>query len=539
MHLSKLVASLAWIFCVACAHAAVPTASSDSAKPPEPGILTPAAGPAPLIHGPTVYGERPGAPFLYYVPATGDRPLTFTATGLPAGLTLDAATGRITGSVATAGEYPVTLHASNAQGTTDRPLTLVIGDQIALTPPMGWSSWNCWGASVDQDKVLSSAQAIVDKGLANHGWSYVNIDDGWQGPRGGTHNAIQPNSKFPDMAKLATDVHGLGLKFGIYSTPWALSYAGFVGGACENEDGTYDWIKAGKHDKYFHKTGDVSRKDPATGKVIHPEKPFSFATNDAAQFADWGVDYLKYDWYLNDVESATTMSDALRKSGRDVVFSLSNSAPFEHAADWQRVANCWRTTGDIEDSWQSMTKIGFNQEKWIPFAGPGHWNDTDMLIVGSVGWGKPHPTALTQDEQYTHISLWCLLSAPLLLGCDVAKLDDFTVSLLTNDEVLDIDQDSRGIEVSPIAKDKDFTVYAKPLADGSYAVGLFNLSEKSATVAVKWADLKLSIPQKVRDLWRQKDLGNFPDGFSAPVDPHGVLLIRVSPVAQNAVVQTP
>ena len=523
--------------CTAGYAQAAPASTSD--QPAMPGILTPPSGPAPLIHGPKIYGERPGAPFLYTIPATGDRPMTFSVSGLPPGLQLDAATGKITGSVGAAGDYSVTLHASNARGATDRPFRIVIGDTIELTPPMGWNSWNCWGRAVDQDKVLKAAQALVSNGLANHGWTYVNIDDGWQGPRGGKYNGIQPNPKFPDIKRLADDIHGMGLKFGIYSTPWVVSYAGYVGGACFNQDGTYDWIVAGKHNQYFNKTGDVSRKDPVTGKAIPYGPAISFATNDAAQFADWGVDYLKYDWYLNDVPEAQTMSDALRKSGRDVVFSMSNSAPFEHAADWKRLTNSWRTTGDIEDTWKSMTTIGFNQEKWAPFAGPGHWNDPDMLIVGNIGWGKPKPTTLTQDEEYTHISLWCLLSAPLMLGCEVDKLDDFTVSLLSNDEVIDVDQDARGVEGLPVAQDKDFAVYAKPLDDGTYAVGLFNLSSTSKKLAVKWADLKLSAPQKVRDLWRQKDAGAFPDGFSAPVNPHGVMLIRVTPVTENAVVKTP
>ncbi len=169
----------------------------------------------------------------------------------------------------------------------------------------------------------------------------------------------------------------------------------------------------------------------------------------------------------------------------------------------------------------------FNQEKWAPFAGPGHWNDPDMLITGTVGWGKPKPTSLTQDEQYTHLSLWCLLSAPLLIGCDLNKLDDFTVNLLSNDEVLDVDQDALGHEATPVYQDKDYAIYAKTMEDGSCALGLFNVSDKPRKIAVKWADLKLVALQRVRDLWRQKELGVFADGFSSEVAPHGVRLVRV------------
>jgi alpha-galactosidase len=225
------------------------------------------------------------------------------------------------------------------------------------------------------------------------------------------------------------------------------------------------------------------------------------------------------------------MATALRESGRDIVLSLSNSAPFEHASDWSRLANSWRTTGDITDTWASVTSIGFRQEKWAPFAGPGHWNDADILVVGDVGWGNPKPTLLTHDEQYSHISLWCLLSAPLLLGCDLSKLDDFTVSLLSNDEVLDIDQDPLGREATPVAQDKDSAVYSKPLEDGSYAVGLFNLAPTPGKVSVSWASLKLAGSATVRDLWRQHDLGVFADGYSATVNGHGVVLLRVTKAA--------
>jgi alpha-galactosidase len=231
------------------------------------------------------------------------------------------------------------------------------------------------------------------------------------------------------------------------------------------------------------------------------------------------------------------MAKALRNSGRDIVLSLSNSAPFDHAADWAQLANSWRTTGDISDSWGSMTSIGFSQKRWVPFAGPGHWNDPDMLIVGNVGWGSPKPTTLTHNEQYTHISLWCLLSAPLLVGCDLSKLDDFSLSLLTNDEVLDIDQDPLGKQAAPIFQDTNCGVYAKPLEDGSYAIGLFNFTPSPRNVAVKWAALNLPGAACVRDLWRQKDLGAFTDGYSAEVNGHGVLLLRVASVTVPSTLQ--
>jgi alpha-galactosidase len=374
---------------------------------------------------------------------------------------------------------------------------------------MGWNSWNCWAGSVDADKVLRSARAMVSSGLANHGWSYINIDDTWQGQRGGEFKAIQGNEKFKDLKALCEQVHALGLKIGIYSTPWITSYAGFPGGSSNNENGQWD-----------------NKAD--TGKWVHGR--FRFHENDARQWAAWGIDYLKYDWHVLDVPHVEDMATALRFCGRDIVYSLSNSAPFERAADWARLANCWRTTGDITDTWESMNGIGFSQDKWKPFGGPGHWNDPDMLIVGHVGWGPQlHPTKLAPNEQYTHISLWCLLSSPLLLGCDLEKLDDFTLNLLTNDEVLDVNQDPLGKQAGRVAVSGDLEVWAKDLEDGSKAVGLFNRGFVDDKVTVKWSDLGISGKQVVRDLWRQKEVGEFNDQFDAPVPPHGVMLVRLAP----------
>jgi alpha-galactosidase len=498
-------------------------------------ILTPKPAATPRINGPSIYGVRPGSPFLYAIPATGDRPMTFSAKGLPAGLRLDAATGRITGALTQKGEFAVTLQARNARGTAEKKFRIVVGDQIALTPPMGWSSWNCWGGAVSQEKVLNSAHAMVEKGLRDHGWTYVNIDDGWQGLRDRANLAIQPNSKFPDMKALADEVHALGLKFGIYSTPWRGTYEGHVGGSSNNADGTYDWAKAGDHNEFFR-----IGKDPAKQGRRKMENwtigKYSFAEQDARQWAAWGVDYLKYDWFPNDVPHVAEMSVALRKTGRDIVYSLSNTGLYDNAADYARLANLWRTTGDIRDTWKSVSTIGFMQDRWAAFAGPGHWTDPDMLVVGLVGgWAsKLHPTALTPDEQYTHISLWCLLSAPLLIGCDIAQMDDFTLGLLTNDEVLAIDQDALGRQATQISNENGKVVYAKTLEDGSTAIGLFNRGNAATAIAVTWGPWG-TLPtadqggaRLVRDLWRQKDLGVHKGKFETNVPPHGVVLVRLS-----------
>lgn len=478
--------------------------------PQEKGqILTPRPEPTPLITGPKVFGVRPDAPFLFKITATGVNPVKFSAKGLPRGLSLNRSTGRITGAVNKAGEYIVTIGAENSAGKTNRAFRIVVGDRVALTPPMGWNSWNCWAGAVDAEKVLRSATAMVSNGLSAHGWTYINIDDTWQGKRGGAYKALQGNQKFPDMKGLCDRIHGMGLKVGIYSTPWITSYAGFPGGSSSTESG--EW-----------------KESDASAKWVHGK--YRFHENDARQWSEWGIDYLKYDWHVIDVPHVSDMATALRWCGRDIVYSLSNTAPFEDAGDWARLANCWRTTGDITDTWESMSGIGFSQDKWKSFAMPGHWNDPDMLVLGHVGWGPNlHPTKLTPNEQYTHITLWCLLSAPLLLGCDLEKLDEFTLSLLTNDEVLDVNQDPLGKQAGRVSSADDLEVWAKDLEDGSRAVGLFNRGFIEAGVTAKWSDLGISGMQTVRDLWRQKDVGNFSDQFSASVPPHGAMLLKITP----------
>ncbi len=467
-----------------------------AAAPPEVAeILTPPEPPQPRINGPSVVGARPGHPFFYHIPVTGQAPVDLAAENLPAGLKLDAASGEITGVAEQAGEYQVNLLAHNASGQANKKLKIVLGDQIAPTPPLGWNSWNCFAGAVDDGKIRAAADAMVRSGLLNHGWTYINIDDCWEGKRD-ANGFIQSNAKFPDMKALADYVHSKGLKIGIYSSPGPKTCAGF-------------------------------------------EASWQHEEQDAQQYAAWGFDYLKYDWCSYGgiapnpnreelMKPYLVMQAALRKQKRDIVFSL---CQYGMGDVWEWGAevggNCWRTTGDIGDSWGSMSGIGFKQNGHEKWAGPGHWNDPDMLVLGKVGWGHLHPPRLTPSEQFTHVSLWCLLSAPLLIGADMSQLDPFTFNLLANDEVLAVNQDGAGRQASRKTKDGETEVWAKDLADGSKAVGLFNRGEGAAEVTVKWTDLGLSGPCQVRDLWRQKDAGTFADSFTANVPRHGVCLVRI------------
>ena len=487
-------------------------------------ILTPLPKKTPRINSPTIFGATPANPFLYTVAASGDRPMQFSATNLPTGLTISSTTGIISGSVKERGIYIVRLKAKNKWGEALQTLTIKIGDTISLTPPIGWNGWNAWEANLDREKVIASAKAMVNKGLRDHGWSYVNIDDSWQGIRAGKDTALQPNEKFPDIKSMVNEIHAMGLKAGIYSTPYVASYGGYVGASSDLPLGgeTHEQIMKGK--QAFHHIG-----------------KYQFEKNDARQMAEWGFDFLKYDWRI-DVASTERMGDALKKSGRDIVYSLSNNAPLEKVTDWARLSHMYRTGPDIKDSWSSLYMTTFTLDKWGPYTGPGHWADPDMMIVGDVSIGPVlHPTRLTPDEQYSHISIFSLLSAPMLIGCPVERIDAFTLNLLSNDEVIAIDQDPLGKAARLGVEDNGMQIWLKPLEDGSYAIGLFNTggygsspdtyfrwgNESGKTYNLDLASLGLHGKWSVRDVWRQKQLGVFNKTFSTVIPYHGVVMIRL------------
>lgn len=471
-------------------------------KEETPYILTPPAPDAPRINGPVITGVRPGRPFLYTIPVTGKKPIKYRVEKLPAGLVLDPNTGIITGKLDKEGDYKMVFHAINDFGEASKEFTIRVGKQICLTPPMGWNSWNCWGLSVDEEKVKASADMYVEKGLRDHGWTYINIDDGWEihrdkEPKRDAQGNILTNEKFPDMKRLGDYIHSLGLKFGIYSSPGPLT--------CGQYTGSY-----------------------------------GYELNDARSYAQWGVDYLKYDWCSYDGIAKDTslperkkpyfvMRYALDQVDRDIVYSL---CQYGMSKVWRWGAdvggNLWRTTGDITDTWESLKEIGFSQVENQPYAKPGHWNDPDMLVVGNVGWGPNlHPTRLTPDEQYTHISLWCLLSAPLLIGCDLKTLDDFTLNLLTNDEVLALDQDPLGYQARQALVDGDIQVWVKELSDGTQAFGIFNLGEKTMSYRLNFSKAGLRPQGTLRDVWRQQSAGTYNQEKEFVVPSHGVVLMKI------------
>jgi len=466
-------------------------------------ILTPAAPEAPRFNVPGLFGVRPGSPVIYRFPVSGVRPMKFTVDELPEGLSLDADKGVLSGQINHNAEIHLTVHATNAKGTATQEFTLKVGDNcMALTPPMGWNSWNCWGLSVTQDRVISSAQALIDKGLADYGYSYINIDDGWEAEKRNADGTIAVNEKFPSMKGLGDWLHGEGLKFGIYSSPGDYTCGGYL------------------------------------GSIDHE-------LQDAESYNSWGIDYLKYDWCGYSRKHATErdrntrasyvrpyllMEGFLRQQPRDIFYSLCQYG-MQDVWEWGAAidANSWRTTGDITDTWESMYDLGFERNAPLyPYAQPGHWNDPDMLIVGKVGWGDNlRDSRLTPDEQYTHISLWSLQASNMLIGCDIAQMDDFTIGLLCNHEVNAINQDILGKQGSRVVLEGDLQIFVRELSDGSKAVGIFNVGNEELTtnLANYTKALEVSGIQLARDLWRQKDLDASKLTFRIPS--HGCRLLKI------------
>jgi alpha-galactosidase len=356
---------------------------------------------------------------------------------------------------------------------------------VAQTPPMGWNSWNFFFDKVTDKDIRAAADQIVATGMKDAGYIYVNIDDTWEGGRDAEGNIVS-NRKFPDMRALADYIHGKGLKLGIYSSPGFVTCGGYV------------------------------------GSLGHEEQ-------DAKTFAQWGVDYLKYDWcssgrlypdsQLRPVYQK--MGEALGHCGRPIVFSLCEYGRGEVWTWGPTVGgNLWRTTGDIQDNWRSMSGIGFEQGRLAAYASPGHWNDPDMLEVGNGG--------MSVTEYRTHFSLWCMLAAPLMAGNDVRSMTGETRDILTNREVIAVDQDILGKQGARLSSADGVEVWGKALSDGGEAVGLFNRNATETAATFTWAQMgRPSKAASARDLWLHRDIAASNDGISAVVPAHGVILLVV------------
>lgn len=371
-------------------------------------------------------------------------------------------------------------------------------NNLAAKPPMGWNSWNHFANHVTDADVRSAADELVSTGMRDAGYVYVNVDDTWQGERD-AQGVLHTNSRFPDMKALADYVHSKGLKFGIYSSPGAKTCGGYAGS-------------------------------------------LGHEAQDAKMYAAWGVDFLKYDLcsfqdnmhqaeveHPNDPDAANKlmiaayrkMGDALKATGRPILYSLCQygvDQPWKWGPGLG--ANMWRTTDDIDDSYGRMIAIGFSQAGLSKYAGPGHWNDPDMLEVGN---GK-----MTEDEYKTHMSLWVILAAPLLAGNDLSKMTDTDKSILMNKDAIAIDQDSLGKQGDRLYESGDLDVWTKPLSRGRVAVGLFNRSWSVRDVSVNLAEIGFRSGGNVRDVWEKKDLGHLSGNVVRRLPKHGAALLIVS-----------
>lgn len=488
-------------------------------------ILTPKPGPEPRINGPKAYGARPGRPFLYRIPCTGERPVQFSVKGLPKGLSADPKTGIIRGTTpAKAGDHRLIVEARNRHGRARRELKLVVGETLSLTPQMGWNSWYTYYARVSDKLMREAADAMVSSGLADYGYEFVSIDDCWarradsdnprhRGEPRSPDGTILTNADFPDMKAMTDYIHSKGLKAGIYTSPGPLTCAQY------------------------------------TGSWQHEEQ-------DARTIAAWGFDLLKYDLcsYRRTPGAKTLeehqapfrkMGSILKSMPRDIVLNLCQYGLMD-VWRWggEVEGQSWRTTGDLglekDSDLPGFYSIGFkNAEHW-EYAGQGRWNDPDYILIGFVGdarqWrtGKPpERVKLTAHEQYSYMSMWALMASPLFYSGDVLRLDEFTLNVLCNAEVIGVNQDLLGKQARIVRKTKEEFVLAKPLEDGSVAVGLFNLTREPRQIEAGWEDVGVSGSRNVRDLWRRKDVGKASAEYRTTVDPHGVALLRIGAQARQ------
>ena len=478
------------------------------------GLLTPPAAKAPRINGPAVYGVRPGRPILHRIPLVGEAPVAVTVTGLPEGVAFDGRRRTLSGAIAAPGRHELEIAAENRYGRTTRRFVIEVGERIALTPMLGWNSWNIFATKVTDADVRAAADAFERLGLVEHGWSYINIDDGWQIKSDDARSAlarhpdgtIMTNPNFPDMKALGEHIHAKGLRFGIYSSPGPVT--------CGRYEGSY-----------------------------------RYEETDARTWTEWGCDLVKYDlcsyaWqFIDPVEKRDRrshpeldrmpyfqMGEILARQRRDIVYSLCQYGRAD-VESWAAECggNSWRASSDVKDAWSKIVaNVTRRGDAWRR-ARPGCWVDLDMAVFGRVKtFGSVHPSYLTPNEQYAHMGLWTLLASPILLGCDLTAVDDFTLNLLVNDGILDIHQDALGRMAAMKPLDGGLTqLWFRPLADGDVAVGVLNLAPFERRTAFSFADVGLPGPHWVREVWTGRCLGEHDGRLEVELFAHEMPVFRI------------
>ena len=463
---------------------------------------------APFINGPYAFGLTPGKLCLHYFPTRGEGPITFSIEGtLPKGISLDKASGCLTGRTDEEGDYSVKIIATNRHGSYEKPFTLrVHPGMTGLAPLLGWTSWNAMDRWLNQEKVLRQAHFIKSLGLATRGYAYVNIDSGWQGGKRRLDTlALIPNERFTDMGAMVSEIHSLGLKAGIYSTPMVIAWGSnpeeLFRGSTDYPIDLSLWMQTDERGymKGIGKNGNFG----GIGKNGREKE-------DARQWAEWGFDYLKYDWPECDLVHVNRMKEALLATDRDFIFSLTTHCPPAHADEYKKAANMFRDNNDNLTCWESIDATLRTSDAWLPHTEPGSWYDLDMLAIGPV-----HPYAfkseITRDEKIFCFSAWCLLSSPIQLSCNFDEIDDFTLDLFSNEELLAINQSVEGRTVmirNEIAwsdggdVQREIRVYRKPLPDGRAAYGFLNMSNTPQAY-----DFDFQCEMEIRDPWAARTLG--------------------------------
>ncbi|HWI94191.1 MAG TPA: putative Ig domain-containing protein [Flavisolibacter sp.] len=485
-------------------------------------ILTPGPANSPRLNNALVYGCGPARDFLYRIPCQGKRPIKFSASELPAGLKLDENTGIITGLSPQKGTYDVILKAKNKYGVSSKKFQIKVEGKLALTPPMGWSSWYAYYDRITDKIIRQTTDLMIETGMADLGYSYVNLDDCWAisapnnkmmllgdttryGIARKNDGSINTNRHFPDMKSMTTYIHSKGLKAGIYSSPGPQT--------CMNFEGSY------KHE-----------------------------AQDAKQFAEWGFDFLKYDWcsYWNIIPQTRTTADfikpyaqmgqELNRINRDIIYSL---CQYGHADVWKWGAsvggNSWRTAGDL--GFKELDKvfdIALRNASFGKYNKPGEWNDPDYISIGYFGGnltrGYPEKTKMPAWLQYSYMSLWSMMASPIIYSGDLTQIDEFTLNVLCNPEIIEINQDPLGQCGKVIMhSDKQF-IMVKELSDGTRAVALFNREHTPVKISTRWNEIGADGKQKLRDVWRQKDLGAFTDAFEWDIPAQGCMVVKLTPI---------
>jgi MYXO-CTERM domain-containing protein len=517
-------------------------------------ISTAAPAPTPKLQGPAILGVTPGTPVVHTFAATGQAPITFSATGLPSGVTLDGASGRLSGSVASAGRHEITVTATNAMGMNQRGFSLVVGDTLALTPPRGWNSYDSFDDSVNETEFLAQAAWVRDN-LKPFGWEYVVVDFRWYDPNapssdqnGSNPNLLTdangrylpPTNRFPSatgttgFTSIAQQVHAMGLKFGIHimrGIPRKTHTANTM-----IEGSTYTAQQASLTSRICRWNSDNYGVNGTTAAGQ------AWYNSIFRQYAAWGVDFVKVDDITSNPGSTDYWADevaairtAIAASGRSIVLSLSpGETPVSQVTHLVANANMWRMSDDFWDRPNDLSYMFTLSDRWRTLTGPpGHWPDADMLPLGHLGPRCPvdggnRDTRFTRNQQVTMLTLWAVLPSPLMLGANGPQTtDNFMTPLLTNDEVLAVHGDALGARATRLRAMNNQEVWVKNLAGGAKAVGLFNRATTDATMSVTLAELGLTGMQRVRDAWRHMDLPMTSTNFSAMVPGQAALLFVV------------